>query len=557
MFNEEQQKAIETIKGQLILVACPGSGKTTTLLGRIHEMIQQGVPAENILMVTFTTAAAGEMKQRFWKKYAEDGMVTFCTIHSFCLATLKKFAHFDAECVLATGDIYEFFFQQLVRHKEIVDKVEYIKALLLDIAVCKNSMCPLAQFEPNCGEKELFDELFKAYENWKDALGKIDYDDMLLKAYELMKNDKTCLEWLQERYQYIQIDEFQDTNYLQRDILYLLAGENGNIAVVGDDDQSIYGFRGAKPEIMLKFSEHYPNAVSLHLSTNYRSDRKIIECASNLIHHNKERFDKEFLASHEEEGIVHHQTYNDIDAEQRGLVKMILEKKMSMEEYRNTSILYRTNKEPYIEDGVQVYVNPIAVNIMERGEVSFHEFVEQNNLDHDMQNMLLSTGFFALSERDIWQHLEKEIEFSNQIFLDGQLCREPVFQPGGEKGKPPSMIQFQIASNRKRRIVEDGVDKKTDYVWIKAYGLKAAEYAAALHIHSNVSINGAIQTRSYVKEYECPYCGQISKIAYLAVEVIPYSIEYGANCTLPDPQERGEESDETDEISGSFDSESD
>lgn len=122
MFNEEQQKAIETIKGQLILVACPGSGKTTTLLGRIHEMIQQGVPAENILMVTFTTAAAGEMKQRFWKKYAEDGMVTFCTIHSFCLATLKKFAHFDAECVLATGDIYEFFFQQLVRHKEIVDK---------------------------------------------------------------------------------------------------------------------------------------------------------------------------------------------------------------------------------------------------------------------------------------------------------------------------------------------------------------------------------------------------------------------------------------------------
>lgn len=341
MFNEEQQKAIETIKGQLILVACPGSGKTTTLLGRIHEMIQQGVPAENILMVTFTTAAAGEMKQRFWKKYAEDGMVTFCTIHSFCLATLKKFAHFDAECVLATGDIYEFFFQQLVRHKEIVDKVEYIKALLLDIAVCKNSMCPLAQFEPNCGEKELFDELFKAYENWKDALGKIDYDDMLLKAYELMKNDKTCLEWLQERYQYIQIDEFQDTNYLQRDILYLLAGENGNIAVVGDDDQSIYGFRGAKPEIMLKFAEHYPNAVSLHLSTNYRSDRKIIECASNLIHHNKERFDKEFLASHEEEGIVHHQTYNDIDAEQRGLVKMILEKKMSMEEYRNTSILWR------------------------------------------------------------------------------------------------------------------------------------------------------------------------------------------------------------------------
>lgn len=84
---------------------------------------------------------------------------------------------------------------------------------------------------------------------------------MLLKAYELMKNDKTCLEWLQERYQYIQIDEFQDTNYLQRDILYLLAGENGNIAVVGDDDQSIYGFRGAKPEIMLKFAEHYPNAV--------------------------------------------------------------------------------------------------------------------------------------------------------------------------------------------------------------------------------------------------------------------------------------------------------
>ena len=152
-------------------------------------------------------------------------------------------------------------------------------------------MCPLAQFEPNCGEKELFDELFKAYENWKDALGKIDYDDMLLKAYELMKNDKTCLEWLQERYQYIQIDEFQDTNYLQRDILYLLAGENGNIAVVGDDDQSIYGFRGAKPEIMLKFAEHYPNACLLYTSDrhhrrqygSYRRKHHVRQCISNCL----------------------------------------------------------------------------------------------------------------------------------------------------------------------------------------------------------------------------------------------------------------------------------
>ena len=344
-FNEEQQKAVQQIQGQLILVACPGSGKTTTLLARIHHMVETGISPGSILMVTFTKAAAEEMKKRYTVNYPEDGPVTFCTIHSYCLAVLKKFRNFSGECVVDATDVKQFFYGQLLRNKQIADKESYIQALMLDIAVLKNSQCDLRDFSPKCGEKDMFRKLYLAYEDWKNDNEKIDFDDMLLEAYHVMQTDPVCLEWLKEKFQYIQIDEFQDTNYLQRDILYLLAGDEGNIAVVGDDDQSIYGFRGAKPEIMLNFSEKYPNAVKLSLSTNYRSDSDIIKYAGNLILHNKKRFDKDFLVSHKEKGSVTNYAYPGIDEEHVDLMKKLRSDNSKGIDLSQIAVLYRTNQE--------------------------------------------------------------------------------------------------------------------------------------------------------------------------------------------------------------------
>lgn len=144
-------------------------------------------------------------------------------------------------------------------------------------------MLSVSEYSPNCTvNKDLFQGLYTDYEDYKEKKGKMDYDDILLIARDILLNNNIALQWLRERYQYIQVDEYQDTNYLQRDIIYQIAGKTGNLAVVGDDDQSIYAFRGARPEIMLNFTKDFPNAALINMSTNYRSLKNIIHDADLL-----------------------------------------------------------------------------------------------------------------------------------------------------------------------------------------------------------------------------------------------------------------------------------
>ena len=301
--NEGQEAVINTTEGQLIVIACPGSGKTTTLVRRIHHMVDDcKIPSESILMVTFSNAAAKEMRERYQKSYGKDD-VTFSTIHSLCFAILRKFAGYSNEDILT--DARDYFYKKLRGNKQVNDKEEFINSILTEISVIKNNQIPLDDYNPICcNDKTLFEDLFTGYEEYKNDLNVVDFDDMLIQAYQTMKDNKNCLQWLRNKYRYIQVDEYQDTNYLQRDIIYLLAGENGNLTVVGDDDQSIYGFRGARPQVMLNFKKDYPDAVMIRLSTNYRSSKEIIHSADNLIKLNKSRFDKEFLAFKSETGQI-------------------------------------------------------------------------------------------------------------------------------------------------------------------------------------------------------------------------------------------------------------
>lgn len=301
------------------------------------------IESGHILMITFTAAAAKEMRERYYKMYGQNE-VTFCTIHSLCLAVLRKFRGLLNDNIMT--DAQGFFFEQLKKNREINDKEEFIKLLQTDISVIKNNSISMEEFSPQCcDDKPLFEDLYYAYEEHKEKCNLIDFDDMLIQAYREMRTNKECLQWMRDKYRYIQVDEYQDTNFLQRDLVYLLAGDNGNLAVVGDDDQSIYGFRGARPEVMLKFQEHYPDVKVVKMNTNYRSCKGIIEAADHLIKKNTNRFEKQFLAFNQNEGSVEVVLKSTRQVELYAVLTRIKRLLDAGEDASNIAVLYRTNRQ--------------------------------------------------------------------------------------------------------------------------------------------------------------------------------------------------------------------
>lgn len=343
--NKAQEKVISRINGQMIVIACPGSGKTTTILRRIRHMTaDEGIAPESVLMVTFTKAAADEMKERYARQYGGAGGVTFCTIHALCLALLKKFGGLSKEGVLANpGDV---LFDLLRYNRDINDRGKFIQDALTDISRVKNGYYVLEDYEPKCtNDRELFRELYRAYEERKEEAGLADFDDLLLKTLDLLQTDPEALSFIREKYRYIHVDEYQDTNLVQRDIICRMAGEDGNLVVVGDDDQSIYSFRGASPEVMLGFTKDYPDAEQVYMTTNYRSDRAVIDAARALISHNQNRFPKEFICSSSAKGKVETACFPDKGAQLGMLaakVKKLAEGKGGLS---GIAILYRTNSQ--------------------------------------------------------------------------------------------------------------------------------------------------------------------------------------------------------------------
>lgn len=350
--NKAQEEAIHTVNKQVLVIACPGSGKTTTLLRRIHYMVTEaGISAAQILMITFTKAAADEMNKRYVSMYGDNPGVTFATIHSLCFSIVKKYGKKNVS-VLSDIEIYNYFNYRVKYLDQINDKDNFVADVILDISVMKNNMISLSDYEPACTDnKELFASLYTGYEKYKEKESKVDFDDMLVMAKDILDNEPEVLLYLKNRYSYIQVDEYQDTNYIQRDIIYKLAGKEGNLAVVGDDDQSIYMFRGARPEIMLNFSKDYPECKVIHMSTNYRSLKEIIKTADHVVKHNSQRFAKDFYGAREEKGKVFFRNYLNNTSQLGGVlhkVRELLEQGVKPEQI---AILYRTNKEsmPFAE----------------------------------------------------------------------------------------------------------------------------------------------------------------------------------------------------------------
>ena len=296
MFNKSQIQAISHMDGPAMVLAGPGSGKTTVITHRIKNLIDKAeVRPENILVVTFTKAAAISMQKRFstLMNGGKGQLVTFGTFHSVFYKILRKSRRYEATEILSERQKTDYIREIIGRYGISSNDIsELSQNIINDIGNIKGNMLNAQEYEPSCCKKEDFIKVYNAYNLELKKDGKMDFDDILRECYLLLCENHTILEQWRELYKYILIDEFQDINRIQMNIIELLASPLNNIFVVGDDDQSIYGFRGARPEIMIEFKDYYPEAELIVLDVNYRSTQSIINVAGRVIENNKTRLDK-------------------------------------------------------------------------------------------------------------------------------------------------------------------------------------------------------------------------------------------------------------------------
>lgn len=297
--NRGQDEAIKHGNGPCMVLAPPGSGKTLIVTERTRYLIEEsGVRPDQILVITFTRYAAREMKERFERLTAgKNYPVTFGTFHSIFYGILKCAYGIGANNLMSEKEssvlLQEVLDQTNIESTpEVEDEEELVRELLREVGMVKNGLCHLKDFHSKYLTQDEFAEVFRSYEHQKKELKKFDFDDMLVQCYALFRKKPEILQGWQKRFQYILIDEFQDINRVQYEVIRMLAAPRYNLFVVGDDDQSIYGFRGAKPELMLYMKQEFPSLRTISLTVNYRSTEFITGAATRVILHNDTRFYK-------------------------------------------------------------------------------------------------------------------------------------------------------------------------------------------------------------------------------------------------------------------------
>lgn len=305
-FTDSQRQAIEHGQGPCLVLAVPGAGKTTVLLKRLEELVSSGIDPRRIASITFSKQQALDMQERFLKKLETDpnlqaykaSDLTFSTIHAFCYSIIRAYARkMNSEISLIEGsDSYNKYqvVSQLFRNinKRYITEDELESFFRID-GYLKNALVDYKTFTNRFHEKfTKFEEISRAYADFKDKHQLIDFDDMLVRTLQIFENDQEILAGLQSRYQYLQLDEAQDTSLIQLRIIQKIAQPENNLFMVADDDQAIYGFRGANPSYLLQFKEIYPQAKVILMEDNYRSSRSIVELSANFIQTNKSRYRK-------------------------------------------------------------------------------------------------------------------------------------------------------------------------------------------------------------------------------------------------------------------------
>ena len=296
VFSKEQKSAIHFKDGPALVLAGPGSGKTTVIVNRIISLIKEhSVSPSSILVITFTKAAAKSMRQRFLSLTGESYVsVTFGTFHAVFFSMLRHAYNYSAGSIIKADIQYNYIRNAAMGFElEYPDENEMVTGIISEISRVKSNRLCIDTYEAVSCPAATFRLIYKKYENMLISRRMIDYDDMIIMCYELLSKRADYRKAWQDKYKYILVDEFQDINKAQYDTIKLIAGKQANLCVVGDDDQSIYAFRGSKPDIMLGLSTEYRDIVQMYLNTNYRCSSEIVAGARSLIEYNKVRFAKD------------------------------------------------------------------------------------------------------------------------------------------------------------------------------------------------------------------------------------------------------------------------
>ena len=353
-FNQAQKKAVTHGEGPCLVLAGPGSGKTLTIVNRIKYLIEEyKVRPEEILVVTFTRFAAAEMKNRLCALMGRQKLpVTVGTFHGIYYGILKWAYRMGQQNILSEDEKYQILrFAAAKQKMEVFDGEDFIQDIAAEIGKIKNNRIDPDEFVSEKCSADAFREIYREYERQRKKLKKIDFDDMLVLCYELFSSRPDVLAGWQKKFRYILIDEFQDINRIQYDVIRMLALPENNLFVVGDDDQAIYGFRGADSSLMFQFREDYPEAEQILLGMNYRSTANIVRNSLKVIEHNEHRFQKDLTASKDNGACIHVQEVKDPNEEAQYILDEIEKKVQEGTEPEKIAVLFRihTDARPVVE----------------------------------------------------------------------------------------------------------------------------------------------------------------------------------------------------------------
>ena len=346
--NPMQREAVLSTEGPLLVLAGAGSGKTRVLTHRVAYLIEEmGVAPWNIMAITFTNKAAGEMRERVDRLVSHGAeAVWVSTFHSSCVRILRRhiqYLGFDTDFSIYDTDDQKTVMKQVIKALELDPKQYRERALLSQISAAKDQLISPEEFELNAAGDYRLRQTARIYREYQNQLKKnnaLDFDDLIVKAVELLEESREVREYYQERFKYVMVDEYQDTNYAQFKLVSLLAGKYRNLCVVGDDDQSIYRFRGADIKNILSFEETFPGAKVVRLEQNYRSTGHILHAANEVIRHNEGRKEKKLWTENGEGEKVRFRQYDQAYEEADGVVKEIRDGGW---DYKDCAVLYRTN----------------------------------------------------------------------------------------------------------------------------------------------------------------------------------------------------------------------
>ncbi len=345
-FNDNQKKAIKHIDGPMIVVAGPGSGKTTVITNRIIKLIKNDIVPSDILVVTFTKASGIEMEKRFLDLIDKnDTNVTFSTFHKLFYRILRSLPMYKNVKIISEYDSHKICRDILSMLISNCDE-DTVKLYLQELTLFKSDIIPIENFETKIVRKGVFSDFVEKYEQYKEQNNYIDFDDMNYKCYQELSTKPNLRKYWENKYKYILVDEFQDINAVQYEILSILA-KTRNLFVVGDDDQTIYSFRGSSPRFLLEFDKKFKDTKKIYLDTNYRSTNAILALTNKVIDKNTKRFHKEMKAVKTSKNNPVLMTSDDEKEEAKKIVNKIMDLYKMGVDFENIAILYRVNNQGF------------------------------------------------------------------------------------------------------------------------------------------------------------------------------------------------------------------